>query len=121
MRLSLAELRAEALTDGSKGYGHDIVLEEEDLTSRNASDDVWSLFNDEEQDAGYNIDILDDVTDSPIATSKTIYPYGLRWLRSKCLAFVSSKPCMDAEELQQKLSAMLASDMRGLQVRLFNC
>ena len=117
MRKLLAELRVEALTDGSKGYGHKIVLEEEDLTGSSGSDDLWSFFGNEEQDAGYNSDEFDDVTDSPIDTSKSVYPYGQRWLRSKCLAFVSSKPGMVAEELQQKLSAMLASDMRGLQAR----
>ena len=117
MRKLLAELRVEALTDDSKGYGHDIVLKEEDLTDSSGSDDLWSLFSNEEQDEGYNSDMFDDVTDSPIDISTSVYQCGQHWLRSKCLAFVSSKPGMNAEELQQKLSALLASDMRGLQVR----
>ena len=114
LRQTLAELRMGQLNGETKGYGHDIMLDDEDLVGGSGSDDLWNVFRDDEQDDEYSSDMLDGVTDFPNGEIKSPHPYGQEWLRSKCLAFASSKSGMDAEELRQQLSAMLASDMRGL-------
>lgn len=114
LRQTLNELRIEQPNGESRGYGHDIMLDDEDLTGSSGSDDLWNVFSDDEQDREYSSDMSGGVTESPSGKSKSAYSYGQEWLRSKCLAFASSKSGMDAEELQQQLSAMLASDMRGL-------
>lgn len=118
LRRTLAELRVEQPNSEAEGYGHDIVLEDEDHTGSSSSDDLWNMFGDDEQDGEYSSDMLDGVTDSPNSKSKSAYPYEHEWLRRKCLALGSSNLGMDAEELQQKLSAILVSDMRGLNIRL---
>ncbi|KAF6221746.1 hypothetical protein HO133_001714 [Letharia lupina] len=112
LRQTLNELRIEQPNGESRGYGHDIMLDDEDLTGSSGSDDLWNVFSDDEQDREYSSDMSGGVTESPSGKSKSAYSYGQEWLRSKCLAFASSKSGMDAEELQQQLSAMLASDMR---------
>ena len=117
LRQTLAELKVEQ-TDGEiKGYGHDIVLDDGDLIGGSSSDDLWNVFSDSEEDGDYDSDISDGVTDLPNGEPKSANSYGREWLRSKCLAFTSEKSGIDAEELLQQLSAMLASDMRGLHVK----
>lgn len=113
LRQTLAELKLEQPNRETKGYGRDIVLDKKDLTGGSGSDDLWNVYRDDEQDGGYSSDMLDVHTDSPNGNPMSAYSYGQEWLRSKCLAFASKQSGMDAEELQQQLSAMLASDMRG--------
>ena len=114
MRQTLDEMRSEQLILETKGYGHEIVLEDEDFTCSSGSEDLWNTFSDDELDVEHSRDMTDGVTDYPNGKPMAAYPYKQEWLRSRCLDFASSKPGMDAAELQQKLSAMLASDMRGL-------
>ena len=117
LRQTLAELKIEEPNGETEEYGHDIVLDDEDLACGSGSNDLWHVFSDNEQDEGYSSDMLDGVTDSPNGKPESAYSYGQEWLSSKCLALASSKPGAGAEELQQQLSAMLASDMRSLHVR----
>ena len=119
LRQTLAELKVEQPDGEIKGYGHDIVLDDEDLTGGSGSDDLWNVFSDNEEDGDYGSDMSDGVTELPNGEPKSAYSYGQEWLRSKCVDIASSNSGMDAEELRQRLSAMLASDMRGLHVRSF--
>ena len=118
LRQTLAELKIEQPDGVTKGYGYDIVLDDEHLAGGSSSDDLWNVFSDDEQDGGYSSDMLDGVADFPKANSKSAYPYGQEWLKRKCLAVASGKSGLDAQELPQQLSAMLASDMRGLHLSL---
>lgn len=120
LRQTLAELKIEQPNVETKGYGHDIVLDDEDLTGGSCSDDLWNVFSDDEQDGEYSSDMLDGITDFPNCEPKSAYSYRQEWLKSKCLAFASSRSGLDAEELQQQLSAMLASDMRSLHIRFLS-
>lgn len=117
LRQTLAELKTKQPVGETNGYGHDIVLDDADLIGGSGSDDLWNVFSDDEEDEEYSSDMLDSIPDSQNDKPKLAFPYGQEWLRSKCIALASSKSGMDAEELQQQLSAMLASDMRGLQTR----
>ena len=119
MRQALAKLEIEQSSGERKSYGDDIVLDDEDITASSGSDDMWDIFSDDEQDAHYNSDNLESVTGYSNGRPKSAYSYGQEWFGSKCFAFASGKPGLDAEELQQQLSSMLASDMIGLLVSLF--
>ena len=121
LRQTLAELTTKLPNVETEGYGHDIVLDEEHLTGGSCSDDIWNVFSDDEQDGGYSSDMLDGITDLPNYKPKTADLHGQEWLKINCLAFASSRSGMDAEELQQQLFAMLASDMRGLHFRCMSC
>lgn len=50
MRQALTTVSTDELGVESKSYGHDIVLEDEDLTGSGGSDDLWDIFSDDEQD-----------------------------------------------------------------------
>lgn len=117
LRQTLAELKKEQPTGETNGYGHEILLEDLDLTGGSGSDDLWNVFSDDEEDEEYSRDKLDSFSDSQDDKPDPAFLYGQEWLRGKCNALASGKSGMDAEELQQQLSAMLASDMRGLQTR----
>lgn len=117
LRQMLAELKEEQSNGKTNGYGHDIVLDDADLTGGSSSDDLWNVFSDDEQDGEYSSDMTDNVPDAQNSKAKSTFSYGQEWLSSNCIALASSKSGMDAEELQQQISAMLASDMRGLQTR----
>ena len=119
MRQALAKSKIEQSSGERKSYGDDIVLDDEDITASSGSDDMWDIFSDEEQDAHYNSDNLESVAGYSNGRPKSAYSYGQEWFGSKCFAFASGKPGLDAEELQQQLSSMLASDMIGLLVGLF--
>ena len=118
MRKALAKSETEQSSGERKSYGHDIVLDDEDLTASSGSDDVWDIFSDDEQDAHYKSDNLEGVTGYSNGRPKSSYSYEQEWLGSRCFAFASGKPGLDAQELQQQLSSMLASDMIGLLIRL---
>ena len=121
MRQALAKLEIEQSSGERKSYGNDIVLDDKDLTASSGSYDVWDILSDDEQDAHYNSDSSESIAWHSNGRPKSAYSYGQEWLGGKCFAFASGKPGLDAEELQQQLSSMLASDMIGLLVRLLYC
>ena len=120
MRQAIAELK---LADQSKSldqaHGRDIVVDDDDLTGASGSDDLWNAFSDE-TDSSYSSDMLDGIEVASPGLGASEHPWGHVWLRSKCLGIAGRKSGLDAEALQQQLSAMLASDMRDdeLQVSL---
>lgn len=117
LRQTLAELKEDQSNGEINGYGHDIVLDDADLTGGSGSDDLWNVFSDDEQDGEYDSDTVDGSPDAQKSKPTSAFSYGQEWLSSKCVALASSKSGMDAEELHQQISAMLASDMKGLQTR----
>ena len=116
VRQTLVEFTSKQMSDKIKGYGHDVVFEDEDFTGSSSSDDLWNMFNDDEQGTEYSSDIIDSATDLSNPMVKSAHSYGQEWLRSRCVTFAGSKPGINAEELQQRLSAMLTSDIRGLHI-----
>ena len=121
LRRTLAELKLEQPNGEIKGYGHDLVPDEEDLTSGSGVDDLWNVFSDDEFDGVYSSDMFHSVTDLPDCESQSIHTYGREWLRSKCLALASKDSSMGAGELQQQVFATLASDIKGLHIRILSC
>ena len=121
LRRTLAELKIEQPNGEIKGYGHDLVPDEEDLTSGSGVDDLWNVFSDDEFDGGYSSDMFYSVTDLTDCEPQSIHTYGREWLRSKCLALASKDSSMGAGELQQQVSATLASDIKGLHIRISSC
>ena len=116
LRRTLAELKIEQPNGELKGYGHDLVPDEEDLTSGSGVDDLWNVFSDDELDGAYSSDMFDRFTDLPDCEPQSTHTYGREWLRSKCLALASKHSSMGVGELQQQVSATLASDIKGLQI-----
>ena len=108
MREAIAEFKLDQVNDSVQEYGHDLLVEDDDLTGHSGNDDIWDVFSDEE-DYEYSSDILEGDDEVPSNGSQD-------WLRSKCHAFTSGKSGLDASELQEELSALLASDVPGILV-----
>jgi antiviral helicase SLH1 len=106
MRQAIAELQLPPLQD--KPYGADLQLGDDNLSADGFSDDIW--------------EVSSSVDDSP--PSDNDYPgingipsneppegiYDQRWLRSRCEKFVQFRPGVNAGDIFEQITAVLASD-----------
>ena len=118
MRNAIAELKLDDQPNGQvQAYGQDIVVDDEDLSGGSGSDDLWNMFSDEDDD-GYSSDMPDGVGESPPGLETREHGYGHGWLMSKCFAIADRKAGFNPAELEQQLSAMLASDMEDDELQM---
>lgn len=113
MREAVAKMRLGQSNGVSKGYGHDVVIDDAGLT-RLGSDDIWNVFGDydnEYEDSSYFSDY------SEVSESKKPREYSgfnLDWLRGKCSALaIYGHSNLDASQLEDQLLALLASNMQS--------
>lgn len=111
MKAALADLKLPSNPPNgeSSTYGLDFDFDEDDdLTSGNSGDDVWDFISDGEGDV-YSSDPNEDlIPDAP--GNANVGGYGPQWLASKCIGFASRKWGLSAEDLQEQIMALLASD-----------
>lgn len=81
--------------------------DDEDFTSGNSGDDVWDFISDTEEEY-YSSDSNDALNFTPQSTES----YGQEWLKERCTAFASRKQGLSAHDLQEQITALLASDSR---------
>lgn len=117
MRQAIADLKLDQLSVESQGYGHNILIGDDDDLTGSGSDDPWNVFSEEEQD-DYSSDMLDGVEDSAHSSEIQDIDHGPIWLKIMCLTLCGRKAGFDAEELQQQLLVMLASDMRDDELQI---
>ncbi|MCJ1277955.1 hypothetical protein MMC21_005769 [Puttea exsequens] len=117
MRRSIAELRLDEPIDQSQIYGQDIVVDDEDLTVGSVSDDLWDVFS-EDEDQEYSSDMLDGVEHSSPVEEIEELAYGPQWLERKCCSLAGRQAGLDPADLQQQLSAKMASDMRDEELQM---
>jgi antiviral helicase SLH1 len=103
MRAALADLKLP--NSDLRPYGADTDLDDEDFTSGNSGDDVWDFISDSEEELSSS-DLFDDHTVGEAHAED----YGPQWLRSRCIGFASRKQGLSAEDLQEQIMALLASD-----------
>ncbi|KAL9636349.1 MAG: hypothetical protein Q9164_002877 [Protoblastenia rupestris] len=117
MRHAIAELNPNQPNGDIKPYGHDLTIDDDELTGGSGSDDIWDISS-QEDGADYSSDMLDGIDGvSPDETSEED-AYGSKWLRNKCHAFASRKSGLVEDELHEQLSAMLASDMQDDELQM---
>jgi antiviral helicase SLH1 len=106
MRAALADLKLPATNLDAAPYGSDIDFDDEEFTSGNSGDDVWDFIGESEEDL-YSSDPSEDV-DPEVGDGG----YGPAWLKSRCIGFASKRQGLAAEDLQEQIMALLASDSR---------
>lgn len=111
MRQAIADLKLDQPTADSQGYGHDLPIDYDELTAGSSSDDIWNVFSDEDEDDDTS-DMLDGVEGLPSDSNSYDLGYGPEWLRDKCATCTSNQAGLEAEELHQQLSTLLATDMK---------
>ena len=112
MRGAIAELKLDRLHGNTQMYGHDIAVDDDDLTGGSGRDDIWDII-DEEEDDDYSSDYVDGAEESPPSAHVEGSGYDQAWLRSKCVAFASRRSGLDGNELEEQILAFLASDSKG--------
>ncbi|KAL6718330.1 putative steryl acetyl hydrolase mug81 [Lecanora helva] len=119
MRQAIADLHLDHSNDDTKGYGNDIDIDVDydDLNGNSSSDDLWNVFSEDEEDV-YSSDLLDGVEDFSHDLSPENTVYSPAWLENKCHAFANSKGGLNSEDLQQQLSAVLASDVEDSELEI---
>ncbi|KFY04062.1 hypothetical protein O988_01027, partial [Pseudogymnoascus sp. VKM F-3808] len=100
MRAALADLK---LPTADQPYTVDY---DELSDSLNSGDDVWDFIDDTEEDE-YSGDLEED--ELPPAVEDGVY--GQEWVQAKCVAFAASKGGLSAENLQEQITSLLASDI----------
>ena len=115
MREAIAELQLARTNDKMKEYGHDIVVEDDDLTGDSGTDSVWDIASEEGEDE-YSSGYSDGIELSPPDLGINESSYDQVWLQSRCTAFASRSSGLDATELKEHILALLASDSKGMSV-----
>lgn len=88
--------------------GADLDLGDEDASSSPLStEDIWDVIGD---DGDSSYDDLDDINDMPPQEGYSKTPYDQSWLAKKCESIAVRKQGLNADELQQQLNAILATD-----------
>ncbi|RDL31450.1 p-loop containing nucleoside triphosphate hydrolase [Venustampulla echinocandica] len=105
MRSALADLKLPPTDAMNASYESDIPFDEDDeSTSGNSGGDVWDFISDSEEEF-YSSDLNEDQFPDLNAGQ-----YGPEWLTSQCLAFASRKQGLSGDDLEQQITALLASD-----------
>jgi len=100
MREAIAGLKLNQSNGNVQEYGHDLLVEDEDLS--------------EDEGCEYSSDLLDEEDGTLLEEETFGDKNGQDWLRNKCVAFTSGKSGFDASELHEQLLALLVSDMQGM-------
>ncbi|KIX02526.1 uncharacterized protein Z518_08467 [Rhinocladiella mackenziei CBS 650.93] len=109
MRQAIADLNLPPVKDASQIYGAELELELDEDLSDEIDDDIWDV--ESALDDSPPSDDWDDTTNGFKTPDPVVDGVGDRlWLRNKCAAFARSRPGIDASDLEQQISALLASD-----------
>ncbi|KAK5293299.1 putative steryl acetyl hydrolase mug81, partial [Cryomyces antarcticus] len=108
MREAIAELKLPRQDDGQV-YGQDIVVNDEDFSGTNSSDDIWDLISDDEDDP-YSSDQLDGADGYGSDAFVDGDAYDQSWVRKQCMELATRGSGLDSDALQEQLMAALSSD-----------
>ncbi len=115
MRDALAELKSLRSPQPQDGleYGHDIELEEEELSDLSWTDNLWDLDSEDDDLGDENETFPNGFTPAGTEAPLNNSPSTLQWLSTKCAGFAAHNPGLDAMELQNQIVALLVSDSSG--------
>ena len=107
MRQAINDLKLPPLSDASQMYGADLDMDEE--LSEDFDDDIWDV--ESVEDESPLSDPFDDTMNGyQTPANVTDGVFDKAWLHYKCAAFATSTSGMDASDLEQQITSLLASD-----------
>lgn len=113
MRAAIAELKLPQTNGDSKDvtYENDYGLDEDDLSPASGSDDIWDLISDEDED-DFSEESLDPLPayQSSGQEEASVSVGSRAWLRERCADVSSRGGGLDADTLEEHITAVLASD-----------
>ena len=117
MRQAISDLKLDDSNGNVQSYGQDLDINDDDLTAGSGSDDIWDIFSETSQGEDSS-DVADNVEISSAHDTAFDPEQGSKWLMNKCQAFAARKGSLDAEDLFQQLSTMLASTMQDDELQM---
>lgn len=115
MREAIAQLKLDGPPSMAQRYGHDIAVDDADLSS-GSSDDIWNVFSEEdEEEAEDDQSVFSDTDITPSWNNHEGSGSRIEWLRKKCSSVSANHGDLglDAGRLEDQLLAFLASDMQS--------
>ena len=109
MREAIAELKLNEQVAHGQGYGHDINIDDDDITGRSGSEDLWDIWSDKEETEDSS-DVVEGLGEELIVPQ---LGYERPWLQSRCISLADGRSGLDATQLNEQISTLLASDMQG--------
>lgn len=110
MRQAVVEIKLDQQDGQVKRYGHNIVVDDEDLSDENL-DEIWDMSSDTEDD--YSSDNSKNLECTMNQNNQEKFKNALGWLKSQCDLLTNRRHRLDAGRLQDQLYTLLISDMKG--------
>lgn len=114
MREAIAELKLDQKVGQGQGYGHDIIVDSDDVTGGSGSGDIWDVWSEGEAETEDSSDVIDGLSDDVAAATIRHPGYNRGWLQSRCASLAKGRSGLDASQLDERVSTLLASDMQGM-------
>ncbi|KAL8729952.1 MAG: hypothetical protein Q9166_004397 [cf. Caloplaca sp. 2 TL-2023] len=111
MREAIADLKLDQWNGSSQVYGHDIIVDEDETSDSSENDDIWDVFSDEDEGEDSS-DFADGIYETNI-DGELLRDRSSEWLRKMCNDLAQKASGLSAAELQDQISALLASDMQN--------
>ena len=111
MREAIAELDLDKPYSNGTSYGDDLLLDNDDLTGGSGSDDIFDISDEDydEESSDYTEETLGD----PDKANVNGTGRGIEWLKSRTCSLANQRSGLEANDLQEQIVALLASDSSG--------
>ncbi|KAI4185963.1 MAG: hypothetical protein L6R41_003807, partial [Letrouitia leprolyta] len=121
MRQAIAELKLDQRNRSSLPYGHDIVVNEDESSEASSNNGLWDVFSeseeDEEEEKEDDSDLIDGVEELDVANQMLSDERG-DWLTKMCLTLAAKTRNSSVDEMRDRISALLASDMQDDELQI---
>lgn len=112
MQDAIAELKLPQTNGQSLTYGHDIVVSEDESLGVDIGNDIWDFLSSDDEDSSSS-DRADSVEYDSYPNLASVEPHDADWLGMRCARVARGKSGLDPGDLEEQISAVLASDMEG--------
>ena len=114
MRQAIADLNLPPLKPESEMYGADLDLNED--SSDSLEEDIWDVESEVDDSPPSDVDLGMNGYHTPEAGTGNAF--GRHWLQQKCQTLAVSKSGMNAEDLEQQIVALLATDSNDEELQM---
>ena len=116
MREAIQDLKLHQKDGDLASFDNDSTLTDNDLFG-NGGADIWDISDVEDDEySSDSLDAADGVLPDGLASSV----HGKDWLSAKCVEFAARKSGLNATELEQQITSLLASDSQGMELCLLH-
>ncbi|MCJ1470873.1 hypothetical protein MMC07_009520 [Pseudocyphellaria aurata] len=116
MRQAVVEIKLDQQDIQYERYGHNILVDDEDLSNENF-DDIWDMSSDAADD-DYSSDSSRNLECTIHQDDQDKFKHVLGWLRSQCDFLTNGKHRLDAGRLQDQIYTLLISDMKDDELQM---